>query len=302
MKFGAVETVDGIEFSLPEVPDVTKEVLAQLKTPETANVYIGCPVWGDRGYVGTMYPKGTKQKDYLQEYCKQFNSIEVNATRYGIPAMTTLENWKSRAGEDFIFSFKMPQVITHRKDMNDAEARARLDKFLEAIDFFGEKAGMTFMLMPNYMKTDRYDSLAKFLGDLPKDFSSALELRNPDFYQRDDFYAMLREYQIPLVVTDSPGRRDVMHQILTSDTLFVRFVGNKLHPTDYTRIDQWVIRISEWLNDGLKNVYFFMHQPAPFKYLSGNLSAYMIKKLKELHPELAIKEPIDYSLEDPTLF
>ncbi len=305
MKFGALENIDNLSFRLPDVPDVSRDLLKGLKKTGKPEVYIGCPVWGDKGYVGTMYPPKTSQKNYLREYCKQFNSIEVNATRYGIPAMSTLKKWKETAvdvNEEFLFSFKMPQVITHRKDMNDSEARARLDQFFEAIHMFGINAGMTFMLMPNYMKLDRYDSLATFLGNLPEDFSSALELRDSEFYEKPGFYEMLKEYQIPLVVTDTPGRRDVMHQLLTSDTLFVRFVGHKLHPTDYTRIDQWVERIVDWLDQGLKTVYFFMHQPAPYKYLSGNLSAYMIRQLKKKRSDLSIKEPIDYSSEVPTLF
>lgn len=291
MKFGAVEDVTGIEFFLPEVPPLTQSLLKQLPVSECKNVYIGCPVWGDKGYVGTIYPKGTKPANYLEEYAKQFNCIEVNATRYGTPPQSTLINWKEKVTPHFRFSFKMPQVITHRRDMLDDQAREKLDTFLEAVYFFGEKAAMTFMLMPHYMSVNRFDHLQSFLAQLPRDFSAALELRDPEFYQIPEFYEMLKEYDIPLVVTDSPGRRDVMHQILTSDTLFVRFVGNKLHPTDFERIDQWVDRIVDWMDQGLKDVYFFMHQPAPFKYMSAELSAYLIKALNARKPELRLKAP-----------
>jgi uncharacterized protein YecE (DUF72 family) len=47
---------------------------------------------------------------------------------------------------------------------------------------------------------------------------------------------------------------------LTVPKTFVRFVGNNLHATDYTRIDEWVLRIKHWLDNGLKELYFFMHQ------------------------------------------
>jgi uncharacterized protein YecE (DUF72 family) len=48
---------------------------------------------------------------------------------------------------------------------------------------------------------------------------------------------------------------------LTSATAMIRFVGNDLHPTDYTRIDQWIDRICQWKEKGLQEIYFFLHEP-----------------------------------------
>jgi hypothetical protein len=46
---------------------------------------------------------------------------------------------------------------------------------------------------------------------------------------------------------------------LTVPKCFIRFVGNNLHETDYTRIDEWIERLVSWLNNGLSEIYFFMH-------------------------------------------
>jgi uncharacterized protein YecE (DUF72 family) len=46
---------------------------------------------------------------------------------------------------------------------------------------------------------------------------------------------------------------------LTTPLAFIRFVGNDLHPTDYTRIDSWADRIKTWIDHGLKEIYFFIH-------------------------------------------
>jgi uncharacterized protein YecE (DUF72 family) len=46
---------------------------------------------------------------------------------------------------------------------------------------------------------------------------------------------------------------------LTIPKTFIRFVGNNLHPSDYTRLDEWVKRIKSWIGKGLQEVYFFMH-------------------------------------------
>ena len=52
-----------------------------------------------------------------------------------------------------------------------------------------------------------------------------------------------------------------LHMRLTTPIAMVRFVGNGLHPTDYTRIDEWVERIVSWQKMGLREVYFFTHEP-----------------------------------------
>ncbi len=42
-----------------------------------------------------------------------FNIAEVQSTFYNIPMEKTVEKWREKAGEDFIFSFKVFQGITH---------------------------------------------------------------------------------------------------------------------------------------------------------------------------------------------
>ncbi|MBN4051894.1 DUF72 domain-containing protein [Cytophagaceae bacterium AH-315-L13] len=298
MKFGHLKDLDGLEFTLPEDDTRTTNLLKELKPTDKPEVYIGCPVWSEKGYVGKMYPKKTQPKNYLEEYCKQFNSIEVNAMRYGIPPRRTLENWKSCATKDFKFSFKFPDKIANVKDLNDKRVLHFVDEFLELVDFFGKSAGTSFLLLRPHFSLKRFKELESFLKNKPMDFPMALEIRDAKFFNDGSFCDLLNELNISLVITDAPGRRDVIHQILTTDTVFVRFVGGKLHPSDFTRIDEWVDRIAEWINEGVKTVYFFMHQPAPYKYLSADLSAYMIKGLNEKIPSLNLKPPKDYSKDD----
>ena len=97
----------------------------------------------------------------------------------------------------------------------------------------------------------------------------------------------MKELGVTSIITDTAGRRDVMHMKLTTPKAFIRFVGNSLHPTDFKRIDDWVERIAIWLDQGLQTLYFFMHQhdelfsPEASKYLIDELN----KKCKlKLHP------------------
>ena len=75
---------------------------------------------------------------------------------------------------------------------------------------------------------------------------------------------------------------------LTTPQAFIRFVGNDLHPTDYTRIDDWVQRIKTWMQQGIHQVYFFMHQNEEVN--SPELCKYLIQQLN-LHCGTPIPEP-----------
>ncbi|HYK57220.1 MAG TPA: DUF72 domain-containing protein, partial [Flavisolibacter sp.] len=60
---------------------------------------------------------------------------------------------------------------------------------------------------------------------------------------------------------------------------FIRYVGNSLHPTDYTRIDAWVKRIQYWLDKGLQELYFFMHMHD--EAFSPELTVYLADQLNK---------------------
>ncbi len=138
MKFGQLDTWEDVNFSFPKLSEQTKSYLSVLEKIDKPNFYIGAPVFSDKNYKGTLFPSDTKQKDFLQAYGKQFNSLEVAATRFGTPKESTLQKWKDSVGDDFKFSLKFPQVITHRKDINEVVAKQRLEDFLVALDFLGE--------------------------------------------------------------------------------------------------------------------------------------------------------------------
>jgi len=52
-----------------------------------------------------------------------------------------------------------------------------------------------------------------------------------------------------------------------------------LHPTDQTRIDDWINRIKYWLDKGLQELYFFMHMHD--EAFSPELTVYLVDKLNK---------------------
>lgn len=96
---------------------------------------------------------------------------------------------------------------------------------------------------------------------------------------RKELFNTLYLLKTGAVITDTAGRRDCAHMYLTIPKAFVRFVANSLHPSDYTRLDAWIERIINWVEQGLQKLYFFVHMedelysPELIVYLTDKLNA-----------------------------
>lgn len=263
MEFGRVETdeLNSIDFSLPAEPAFNKKVLKgkPLKNPK---VYLGCAKWGRLEWVEKIYPKGTKEKDFLEHYVQHYNSIELNATHYKIYGPAGIAKWAEKAkGKDFVFCPKMYQGVTHRGSLKGKDFVTT--EFLRGIVAFGEHLGPVFVQVSDTFSPKRKDELFEFLRSLPTDVQFFLEVRHPEWFAkedvRDELFETLRSINMGAVITDTAGRRDCAHMHLPISKAFIRYVGNSLHDTDYTRMDEWTKRIKYWLDHGLHEVYFFMH-------------------------------------------
>lgn len=285
MKFGRLEAheLDKIDWVLPKDTPTTETQLASL--PPRAHspaIYIGCSVWTDPSFVGKVYPKGTPAREFLKIYCQQFNTVELNTTFYSIPSIEKVKKWKNAATPGFMFCPKVAQSISHRKNLD--EQRRWLDIFVEAVLHFDEALGMTFMQLPPYFQPSSIEGLQKLLAHIPHGFPFTIELRHPawfsDLVAQQELFSFLEAQGIGVVITDTAGRRDVLHQTLTTDSAFIRFVGNNLHATDYERIDRWVKKLEQWIEQGLSTIYFLLHEPE--KALCADLALYMIQQLNAL--------------------
>lgn len=276
MQFGRVNDslLNNIDFTLPD------PALHLPGTPAAkVNVYIGCPRWGMKDWVGQLYPKGTKEASYLEEYPRHFNCIEFNATHYKIYDATTIGKWKTRVNRpDFKFCPKVPQSISHYSSLVNAQDQTTA--FLEGILALEENLGPIFLQLGENYSPNRKDNLYKYLQSLPTDLQWYVELRHPDWFTNTEVFDTLRQLNIGAVITDTAGRRDCVHMQLPTTGSMVRFVGNSLHPTDYKRMDTWVQRIDKWIKNGLEELYFFMHMQDDLSYVEATV--YFIDKLQEV--------------------
>ena len=75
MKFGHLEILDNVDFTLPAFENNFK--LTSKIDFKDVNFYFGAPVWGDKNYIGVLYPKGTKQNKFLVEYANNLTALKL---------------------------------------------------------------------------------------------------------------------------------------------------------------------------------------------------------------------------------
>ena len=295
MEFGKItpDELATINFDLPADREETTRILGG-KPAEKPLVYVGCAKWGRKDWIGKIYPPGTREEDFLPLYAKHFNSIELNATFYKIPSVKQAEEWKSKVGSNFLFSPKISNSISHIHRLKNVEER--LGWFLNGIAAFGDTLGPVFLMLHPGMGPKSMNTIETFIHQIPEEMKLFIELRHEAWYNDPDafreVFSMLERNNVGAVITDVAGRRDCSHMRLTTKEAFIRFVGNDLHPTDYTRVEAWAKRISTWMTAGLERLYFFLHENEEVH--SPVIAKYAIQQLNK-YCGTTLPEPILYS-------
>ncbi|HKW04317.1 MAG TPA: DUF72 domain-containing protein, partial [Nitrososphaerales archaeon] len=125
-------------------------------------VRTGCISWTYPDWLGSFYPLGTKSSEFLSTYARSFDLVEVDSTFYNLPRISTVEQWKEKTPEGFLFSVKLPKKITHLAKLK--EISDPLASFEKAIQNLGPKLACVMAQVPPSLKFDSgLERLEEFL-------------------------------------------------------------------------------------------------------------------------------------------
>ncbi len=242
-------------------------------------IYLGTQGWGYKDWVGPFYPPGTRSQEYLAAYAAIFNAVELDTTFYGTPRPTSVEGWDRATPEGFVFTAKIPRIITHDKRLIGAEPD--LVEFLTVMERLGAKLGPLVLQFPPDFTADNRQALEDFLAILPDDFRFAAEFRHRSWLT-DDTVDLLRRSNVAWTMIDlnyMPKRVE-----LTTDFAYLRWLGDhkKITRMDATQLDRrpeldaWGEILDEVSRDvqriyGFANNHYSGHSPADIQYLSRKL-------------------------------
>jgi uncharacterized protein YecE (DUF72 family) len=163
------------------------------------NLYVGTSGYSYKEWKGIFYPEKLPAKEMLSYYASRLPAVEINNTFYRLPQQSMLEGWKEQVPENFRFSIKASQRITHFKRLNNVAEETKY--LLDTVSCLGERLGVVLFQLPPNMKKD-LPRLEAFLAFLPAGTRAAFEFRHPTWLE-DDVLEVLRQAGQALCISDT---------------------------------------------------------------------------------------------------
>jgi len=238
-----------------------------------SNIFLGTCGWSYKEWEGPFYNKGEKSK--LRAYSHVFSTAEIDSTFYRYPSKGTVIGWLRYSPSDFVFTAKLPKLITHDKKLGlKEEVQADLERFLDImqpLQLDGKLACLLIQLPPSYKFNP--ENLEAFFKMLPAQYKFAAEFRNLSWI-REETWRLLSKYSVAYVNVDEPLLPPDIH--LTTDFAYFRWHGRGDKPWfDYKysteELEPWIPKIRE-ASAQVKKVYGYFnnhfHGYAPENCLS----------------------------------
>jgi uncharacterized protein YecE (DUF72 family) len=239
----------------------------------SGSVYIGISGWRYVPWRGVFYPKGLAQHRELEYAAGQLPSIEINGSFYSLQRPESYAAWHAATPPGFVFAVKGNRFLTHMLKLKDIEGPLA-NVLASGVFELRDKLGPFLWQFPPIVKFDP-QRFEHFLSLLPRDTDSAralalqyqprmegrvalesgpnrpmrhaVEIRHESFLD-PAFIAMLRRYNVALVVADTAGRWPLCEDV-TADFVYIRLHGDKeLYASGYEddAIAAWAARIDAW--------------------------------------------------------
>ena len=187
------------------------------------NIFLGTCGWSYKEWEGNFYEKRSGQSK-LRAYSRVFKTAEIDSTFYRNPSKGTVMGWLKYSPGDFVFTAKLPKLITHDKELGlKRDCKADLEEFLDLmrpLQLGGKLGCFLIQLPPKY--SYNLENLEGFFKMLDPAFKFAVEFRNTTWL-RDETWKLLKDYQVAYTIVDEPLLPPEIH--LTSDFAYFRWHG-----------------------------------------------------------------------------
>jgi uncharacterized protein YecE (DUF72 family) len=188
-------------------------------------VFVGTSSWKYPGWRGALYDPARYEwhgkfsesrfnRNCLSEYAEVFKTVCVDAAYYTFPSQQYLEGMANQVPEDFLFGFKVTDAITIKKFPNldrfgDLAGKANenflnadlfIKGFLQPCESIRANVGLLMFEFSRFWETDYQHGrdfvadLDKFLGQLPRGWPYAVELRNRNWLRPQYFDCLARHH------------------------------------------------------------------------------------------------------------
>jgi uncharacterized protein YecE (DUF72 family) len=210
-------------------------------------VFLGTSGWSYKEWVGPFYSK--EDKSMLRTYAKIFSTVEIDSTFYRYPSKGIVMGWTKYSPEGFLYSAKLPQLITHEKklDLNQG-VEEDLERFMDVMEplWLSGKLGCILIQLPPKF-TYQPKEMNAFFKILPPQVKFAVEFRDRS-WMREETWTMLENHKVAYTIVDEPLLPPEVH--VTSPIAYFRWHGQGSRPWyDYEykteELEPWIPKLRE---------------------------------------------------------
>lgn len=224
-----------------------------------SDVKVGCSGFLYDDWKGTFYPDELSRRQWLEYYCKKFQTVELDVTFYKLPEKETFSRWYSETPENFSISLKGSRFITHVKKLKSP--LEPLDVFFLRATALKEKFGVVLWQFPPDFKAD-LEKLRVFLEALsPYKIRNTFEFRDKSWINKK-VISLLEKNNMGLCISDWP---EFLNDLpATTDFVYMRRhgidgKGASCYNTEQLKADAKMI--NKFLKQG-KDVFIYFNNDA----------------------------------------
>ncbi len=253
-------------------------------------VLIGTSGWGYDEWVGPFYPKNLKKEDFLFYYSEIFYTNEINTTFYNIPSKWVVKNWVKKTPKNFLFSAKIPRIVSHEAKLDINSCLDDLELYLKAMEpLIKAKKLLAFLIQlpPSFNKKENFNNLKEFIDYWPGDpqsdkYNLVVEFRHKSWMDEEIFNYLKKKTLTYCAVIEPllPPRMDITNP----DFAYIRFHGfGKEIWFDYFFKEEEIKSWAQQIRKVIKNA------DTIGIYFNNHFSGYAVKNSLMLMKELNIK-------------
>lgn len=223
---------------------------------------IGTSGWQYRDWRGVLYPAGTAQRRWLEEYARRFATVENNSSFYRLAATETFADWRARTPEDFVMTVKASRYLTHIRRLRDPEEPVhRL--MSRAVEGLGDRLGPVLLQLPTGFPA-HVDALDACLRCFPDGVRVAVELRHSSWWAAERQVRPVLERHGSTLCWADRGSRPVTPLWRTADWGYLRLHEGAATPWPrYGRqaLRAWAGRLADAWGDREDVYVYFNNDP-----------------------------------------
>lgn len=227
---------------------------AKLRELTRQNIYIGGSSWKYEGWLGQIYnrerylsrgkfSRKAFEAECLKEYAETFPTVCGDFAFYQFPPVDFWTRLFRQVPDEFRFAFKVPEQITCKvfpphprygaqaghENPGFLDAAMLHEMFLRPLEAHRDKTALLIFEFGTFGKRsfaevgEFLDRLDPFLAALPPEFRYAVEIRNPEFLDKD-YFTCLRQHRVAHVYNAWSKMPELRSQMAIPDSMTADFL------------------------------------------------------------------------------